>query len=73
MTFTNQASESICHAIYAMSSNAEDMRKLKLSEVANRINSEVDGLMLALAICEKTGTITATRMYFEWMYDHEGM
>lgn len=71
MIFSNQASEYICHMIYAMSGNIESLRGMKLNEVANSMSSEVDGLLLALAVCEKCSTIAAKETYFKWVYEHE--
>lgn len=73
MTFTNQASETICHMIHAMSKNAEDMRDLELTDIAIRMEGEVDGLFMALAICERCGMTEAKGFYYAWEYerDHE--
>lgn len=69
MTFNNQASERICHAIKAITSNIADLRALELDEVANSMNSEIEGLLLALAICEGTGTIAAKEMFYKWVIE----
>lgn len=71
MVFTNPASEAICCMISSMSKAAEDMRKLELNDFAAKEESEIDGLFMALAICERCSTIDCKDLYYSWIYAQE--
>lgn len=71
MIFTNPASEAICCMISSMSKAAEDMRKLELNDFAINEESEIDGLFMALAICERCSTFDAKDLYYRWIYTQE--
>ena len=71
MIFTNPASEAICCMISSMSKVAEDMRKLELNDFSVNEESEIDGLFMALAICERCSTFDAKDLYYRWVYTQE--
>lgn len=71
MIFTNPASEAICCMINSMSKAAEDMRKLELNDFAVNEEGEIDGLFMALAICERCSAFDAKALYYRWIYTQE--
>ena len=64
MIFTNPASEAICCMISSMS-------KLELNDFAINEESEIDGLFMALAICERCSTFDVKDLYYRWIYTRE--
>ena len=71
MIFTNPASEAICCMISSMGKVAEGMRKLELNDYAVNEESEIDGLFMALAICERCSTLDVKDLYYRWVYTQE--
>lgn len=68
MTFINQASKTICSVIHALRLNAKGMRDFGFTEIANRMECEIDGLLMALAICERSSMTGADGIYHAWEF-----